>query len=71
MRQQKNRAHQFSIVVAIVLLIATIVINYLAGVSADDTYFGAYTWHYLAWVPPVAFLISLAGVWVTRNANPS
>lgn len=60
-----------SIATAMVLFVATITINYLAGVSADESYFGAHTWHYLAWLLLPAFLLSLVWVWVERKTNPS
>lgn len=58
-----------SIATAVVLFVAMLIINYLAGVSADESYFGAHTWHYLAGLLPTAFLLSL--VWAERNTNPN
>ena len=49
-RKQKSAAYWSSVTVVVVLFIATLVINYLAGLSADESYFGAHWWHRLAWV---------------------
>ena len=52
---------RWSIVLWIVVSIATVAINYAAGLSADETYFGAERWHYLSYV--------MVGAWSVATLN--
>ena len=71
MRKQKSAAYWWSVTVVVVLFIATLVINYLAGLSADESYFGAHWWHRLAWVTPLLFLASLIWAWEGQCSHQS
>lgn len=52
---------RWAIVLWIVVTIAAVWLGYAAGVSADETYFGAKRWHYLADV--------MVGAWVVATLN--
>lgn len=66
-RNPKTKTHKLSAIVTFILLVSTIVVNYQAGVSADESYFGSRQWHYLAWILPVLFLLSLVWAWFERK----
>lgn len=60
--RKKRQTYGLSIIVAFLLFIAMIVVGYQAGLSADESHFGSSWWHYLAWIAPILFLMSLAWV---------
>lgn len=59
-----------SVAVASCLFIVSLALGYFAGLSADETHFGAHQWHYLAWIMPALFLVSLVWVWRERTKKP-
>lgn len=71
MLKQKQASHRLSVAVALVLLVTTLVLEYRVGLSADESYFGSSQWHYLAWIMPILFLLSLvwAGLEHARSKN--